>query len=205
MGRIPPVYRLSLAIPVVVVLVASGSWTAQEVDDRLEAIRPACAFATVWREDVEKPGFGFPSVRMVTAVEFLSASPSGRSGTTTTKAASSSETGFTALAPGKPQRHANQARDHRSCRPRRPAHQFRELIRGENGGGCRGSCSHSTCCGPYPSRAATRAPSRSASRRDRSERSRTGRAPRASTRTRARGWQRWLAVLLLHRRCSGPV
>ena len=60
-----------------------GDWQPSPADtlramaerDRLEAIRPACAFATVWREDVEKPGFGFPSVRMVTAVEFLIGEP----------------------------------------------------------------------------------------------------------------------------------
>ena len=39
--------------------------------DRLEAIRPACALATVWREDVEKPGLDFPVDELVYMVEYL--------------------------------------------------------------------------------------------------------------------------------------
>jgi hypothetical protein len=50
---------------------AEDTLMAMAVRDRLEAIRPACAFATIWREDVEKPGFEFPSIKMVGAVEYL--------------------------------------------------------------------------------------------------------------------------------------
>ena len=48
-----------------------GRLMATAERNRLEAIRPACAFATVWREDVDKPGFEFPSIKMVGAVEYL--------------------------------------------------------------------------------------------------------------------------------------
>jgi hypothetical protein len=43
--------------------------------ERLEAIRPASAFATVWREDVEKPGFELPPLEMVGLVEYLIGEP----------------------------------------------------------------------------------------------------------------------------------
>jgi hypothetical protein len=51
----------------------SAADTLQAVADRarFEAIRPACAFATIWREDVDKPGFERPSIEMALLVEFL--------------------------------------------------------------------------------------------------------------------------------------
>jgi hypothetical protein len=52
-----------------------GKLLAAAKDDHFAAIRPACAFATIWREDVEKEGFEFPSIRMVGAVEFLIKEP----------------------------------------------------------------------------------------------------------------------------------
>jgi hypothetical protein len=50
---------------------AEDTLLAMATRNRLEAIRPACAFATIWREDVEKPGFEFPSIQLVGAVEYL--------------------------------------------------------------------------------------------------------------------------------------
>jgi hypothetical protein len=51
--------------------------TLQAVADRnrMEAIRPACAFATIWREDVEKPEFERPPLEMAALVEFLIGEP----------------------------------------------------------------------------------------------------------------------------------
>jgi hypothetical protein len=43
--------------------------------DRLEAMRPAWAFATVWREDIGKPGFVMPPLRFVVMVEYLIGEP----------------------------------------------------------------------------------------------------------------------------------
>ena len=43
--------------------------------DRLEAIKPACAFATIWREDVEKSDFERPPIEMVALVEYLIGEP----------------------------------------------------------------------------------------------------------------------------------
>jgi hypothetical protein len=55
----------------------SAADTLQAVADRnrLEAIRPACAFATVWREDFEKPEFERPPIEMVGLVEYLIGEP----------------------------------------------------------------------------------------------------------------------------------
>lgn len=39
--------------------------------DRLEAIKPAWAFAIVWRHDIGKPEFVMPSFRLVGMVEYL--------------------------------------------------------------------------------------------------------------------------------------
>ena len=54
---------------------AEDTLLAMAERNRLEAIRPACAFATIWREDVEKPGFEFPSAKLVSAVEYLIGEP----------------------------------------------------------------------------------------------------------------------------------
>jgi hypothetical protein len=43
--------------------------------DRVEAIRFAEAFATVWRADVEKPGFALPPLDLVVMVEYLIGEP----------------------------------------------------------------------------------------------------------------------------------
>jgi hypothetical protein len=43
--------------------------------NRLEAIEPASAFATVWRHDVDEPGFVWPRLRLVSMVEYLIGEP----------------------------------------------------------------------------------------------------------------------------------
>jgi hypothetical protein len=40
-------------------------------EDRLAAIRPACAFATIWRHDRRKAGFVLPTVEAISLVEYL--------------------------------------------------------------------------------------------------------------------------------------
>ena len=54
---------------------AEGTLRATAERNRLEAIWPACAFATVWREDVEKPEFEFPPAEIVYLVEYLISEP----------------------------------------------------------------------------------------------------------------------------------
>lgn len=56
-----------------------GSWQPSAAEtlgalaerDRLQAIRPAWAFATVWRHDVDTPGFTMPPHKLVGMVEYL--------------------------------------------------------------------------------------------------------------------------------------
>jgi hypothetical protein len=43
--------------------------------NRVEAIKPACAFATIWREDIDKPEFQRPPLEMVSLVEYLIGEP----------------------------------------------------------------------------------------------------------------------------------
>jgi hypothetical protein len=43
--------------------------------NRLEAIEPALAFATIWRHDVDEPGFVMPPLRLVAMVEYLIGEP----------------------------------------------------------------------------------------------------------------------------------
>ncbi|HJQ49800.1 MAG TPA: hypothetical protein VJ838_04750 [Gaiellaceae bacterium] len=59
-----------------------GNWTsavkrlqAVAEENRLEAIRPACALATVWRRDVKEPGFILPPEELVVLVEYLIGEP----------------------------------------------------------------------------------------------------------------------------------
>jgi hypothetical protein len=54
---------------------AEQTLTAAALRDPIGAVHPAWAFATIWREDVETPGFEFPPVGLVVMVECLIGEP----------------------------------------------------------------------------------------------------------------------------------